>query len=81
MILPTKHIPAHEALIGAGALILEKTSRPVALSRLWEDVKTNSSIQTYERFVLTLYMLHIIGVIEIKGVMIIRAKNDSRNLF
>lgn len=74
MILPTKHITAHEALIGAGALILETASKPVVLSRLWEDVKTNSSIQTYERFILTLDMLYIIGAIEIKGIMIKRVK-------
>lgn len=74
MILPTKHITADEALIGAGALVLEKTYKPVALSRLWENVKTNSSIQTYERFILTLYMLHIIGAIEMKDATIMRIK-------
>lgn len=72
MILPTKHITAGETLIGAGALILEKTSKPVALSRLWESVKAESSIQTYERFILTLYMLYIVGAIEMKGAMIMR---------
>lgn len=74
MILPTKHITAEETLIGAGALILEKTFKPVALSRLWENVKSESSIQTYERFILTLYMLHIIGAIEMKGAMIMRIR-------
>lgn len=74
MILPTKHTTAHEALIGAGALILQQTSKPVPLSNLWEAVKASSAVQTYERFVLTLDMLHIIGAIDIKDNMIMRAE-------
>ncbi len=74
MILPTKHTAAHEALLGTGALILRQTSKPVLLSNLWEAVKANSAIQTYERFILTLDMLHITGIIDIKDNMIVRSK-------
>ena len=74
MILPTKHTTAHETLIGAGALILEQLSKPITLSYLWETVKSGPSIQTYERFVLALDMLHIIGIIEIKDSTIMRIK-------
>lgn len=74
MILPTKHITEHEALIGAGGLVLEEISKPVSLSHLWENVKSNSSVQTYERFILTLDMLHIVGAIEIEESMIVRIK-------
>ncbi|MBE8233200.1 MAG: hypothetical protein HAW67_05635 [Endozoicomonadaceae bacterium] len=74
MILPTKHIAAHEALIGAGAIILEQSSKPIFLSQLWEAVKATHGVQTYERFVLALDMLYIIGTIEIKDNMIIKVK-------
>jgi len=74
VILPTKHTAANEALIGAGALILQQTSKPILLSNLWEAVKANPAVQTYERFILTLDMLHIIGVIDIEDNMIVRVE-------
>lgn len=74
MILPTKHTAANEALIGAGALILQQTSKPVLLSNLWEAVKANPAVLTYERFILTLDMLHIIGVIDIEDNMVMRVQ-------
>ena len=73
MILPTKHIPANEALLGAGAIILQKIQKPTPLSTLWENTKNNPAIQTYERFISTLDMLHIIGVIHLENNKIQRA--------
>lgn len=74
MILPTKHIAAHEALIGAGALILQQVRDSVSLSGLWEAVKSDAAVQTYERFILTLDMLYIIGAIDVEGHMIVRVR-------
>ncbi len=70
MILPTKHITTNQALIGAGAVILKELKQPTSVSILWETVRSFSTIGTYERFVLTLDMLHILGVIELKNNMI-----------
>ncbi|HBN23323.1 MAG TPA: hypothetical protein DD412_08830 [Holosporales bacterium] len=73
MILPTKHIPANETLIGAGVVILQRIQSPIALSTLWESTKNNPAIQTYERFISTLDMLHIIGAIHLENNKIKRA--------
>ncbi|HAT8621968.1 TPA: ABC-three component system middle component 6 [Legionella pneumophila] len=71
MILPTKYIPTNQALIGAGAIILNELNRkPTNVSTLWEIVRDASSIGNYERFVLALDMLHIIGAIELKNNLI-----------
>ncbi|CZH17898.1 Uncharacterised protein [Legionella pneumophila] len=71
MILPTKYIPTNQALIGAGAIILNELNRkPTNVSTLWEVVRDASSIGNYERFVLALDMLHIIGAIELKNNLI-----------
>lgn len=71
MILPTKYIPTNQALIGAGAIILSELNRkPVNVSTLWEIVRDTSSIGNYERFILTLNMLYIIGSIELKNNLI-----------
>lgn len=74
MILPTKHISTQQALIGTGALILQELSRPISVSKLWENVRSQSAVDTYERFVLTLDMLYIIGIITIEKNKIRRAE-------
>lgn len=74
MILPTKHIPANQTLLGAGAVILKELKSPVSISTLWEIVREASAIGNYERFVLVLDMLHIIGAINLEKNMIRRAE-------
>lgn len=81
MILPTKHIPLDQSLIGAGAVILQLIHRPISVSRLWVKVREVSSIGNFERFILTLDMLHIIGAIELENNKIKRVENDTRYLF
>ena len=74
MILPTKHISTNQALIGAGAIILQELRNPSSVSTLWEVVRDVSSVGNYERFVLTLDMLHIIGAVELDNNMIRRSE-------
>jgi len=63
MILPSKHIPEHRALLGLGAIILNHINTPRTISALWEKVRIHQSIGTYERYILTLDMLYMLGVI------------------
>ncbi len=63
MILPTKHVPANESLIGVGAIILQEIRKPISVSMLWKIIREDESVGTYERFILTLDMLHILGII------------------
>lgn len=74
MILPTKHIPTNHALIGAGAVILKELRKPISVSTLWEVVREVSCVGTYERFVLALDMLHILGTIHLDKNMIRRVE-------
>ncbi len=67
MILPTKHINEHEALIGVGAIILKQLSAETDLSVLWDDIKENSAVGNYERFILGLNFLFLLGLINIKN--------------
>lgn len=54
MILPTKHIPQNEALIGVGATVLAHLSGPMTVSGLWERLRSEPNVGTFERFVLVL---------------------------
>jgi hypothetical protein len=72
MILPTKYLKEHESLIGVGAILLRQLSIPKTLSNLWEETKHLSNVGTYERFVLGLDLLFVLGLIEVNGEKIIK---------
>lgn len=65
MILPTKHISIRYSLLGTGAIILEHLYQPRTVSSLWGAVSNMPEFATFERFVLTLDLLYIIGAVEI----------------
>ncbi len=67
MILPNKYLREDEALIGFGSIILKHLKIKRQLSELWEEVKTNESFANFERFILVLDMLYMLGLIEFKS--------------
>lgn len=74
MILPTKYVSTNECLLSAGAIILQHIREPTMLSALWEKIKSQPSIQTYERFVLALDMLYILKLIDINDSLLMRVE-------
>ena len=70
MILPSKHIPENQTLLGVGAVILAHLKRPETVTSLWDKVRNDRSVGTYERFVLALDLLHIIGIVDLSQGMI-----------
>ncbi len=74
MILPSKHISQDQALIGIGAILLKEIDQPQTVTSLWETVREEDAIGTFERFVLALDMLHIIGAINLENGLIVRMK-------
>jgi hypothetical protein len=72
MILPTKHISEEQALLGVGAVVLRHLERPQTVTSLWDKVRDERAVGTYERFVLALNLLHIIGVVNLSQGMIQR---------
>lgn len=74
MIMPTKYIKENEALIGVGATLLGFINENSNISSLWENVKHEESIGTYERFVLALDLLFLLGLVDMYRNEIIRVK-------
>lgn len=72
MILPTKHIAPNEALIGVGATILSRLTRPRTVSSLWEDLRAEPNVGTFERFVLASNLLFVMGAIDIQDGFVVR---------
>ena len=70
MILPTKHIPPDRALVGIGADVLILLSRPMTVSRLWDELRArretvSHAVVDYRWFVLALDLLFMVGAVEI----------------
>lgn len=67
MILPTKHLRLRQSLVGCGALILQHLRRPRKISGLWDDVRAEGHIKSFDKFVATLDALFLLGIIERRG--------------
>lgn len=63
MILPTKHLPTKHSLIGCGAHVVKHMRRPRKISALWEDVRADGDLTSFNKFLLTLDALYILGII------------------
>lgn len=74
MILPSKHISEGQALIGVGAAVLRHLERQHTITSLWDKLRDDSSVGTFERFVLALDLLYITGIIDISKGMIRRGR-------
>jgi len=65
MLMPNKYLSEEETLLGAGVTIIEKLSFKKSLSKLWDEIKDDIRMYNFERFILTLDMLFILGLIEL----------------
>lgn len=72
MILPSKHVTENESLIGIGAVLLNEANQPHTVTSLWESVRGIKTVGTFERYVLALDMLYIIGALTLSNGMIVR---------
>lgn len=74
MILPDKNIKLEFSLLNCGAVILKQLEQPQTVSSLWNKVKEDNAIAGYEKFILTLDYLFIIGGIFLEQGMLRRNK-------
>jgi hypothetical protein len=80
MILPTKRIDADRALLVVGGDILAALGRKTTISSVWHAVqgaraqRGNASVLTFDWFVLALVFLNSVGVVELSGGQLRRAK-------
>ena len=73
MLLPTKYINVQSCYLSLGALILKQLDEPQAVSTLWYNLKSNPEIGTYQRYVLTLFILYSLGTIDYKDGFVYRS--------
>lgn len=71
MILPNKHLLSQDSLIGVGGLLLTKIgSGGTTVSKLWEGVRDRREVGTYDRFILALDTLYLLGYLNLEDGML-----------
>lgn len=70
MILPTKYIPENYSLLSIGGLLIKRLQRPMTITALWRKVKREQSIGSFERFILAVDFLYLIGVVSLENGLI-----------
>jgi len=79
MILPSKHLSQDRALLTVGARILQDLRQPKTVSALWEQILQTGSGQKdsptlgYDRFVLALDLLFLMGAIDLRDGLVRRS--------
>ena len=74
MILPSKHVSEAQSLVGIGAFLLGSIDRPHTVTSLWERVRDEAAVGTFERFVLALDMLYVVGAVSLENGLIVRVR-------
>lgn len=64
MILPTKSIKMQYSLLSCGAIILDKLDDSDTVSAIWEKVSTEDALINYDKFVITMDFLYMVGAID-----------------
>ena len=76
MIMPNKNIKVRYSLLHCGALILAELKDSDTVSSLREKTKNQETLSSYEKFILTLDYLFVIGAITLRDGLIVRC-NDA----
>lgn len=79
MILPTKSIKLRFSIINCGAIVLSLLEENDTVSAIWERVNSQETLVNYEKYVLTLDFLFMVGAIEYKKGLIVRCSDDKTN--
>lgn len=77
--LPDKTIKTSFSLLGVGALLLQKASATETVSSLWEKVKKEDTVTSYEKYIRGLVFLYTIGAITYeRGILSIGSLNENK---
>lgn len=72
MILPTKHLTLSRSMLYVGAVIIEETDRASTVTALWDRCRRRPEVGTFDRFVLGLDLLFMLGIVTYEDGMLRR---------
>lgn len=74
MILPNKHVTIRHSLLGQAMLVLQQLGRPKTVSTLWSQVQKQGGVRSYERFLMALDVLFVLGAVELQDNLLRKVK-------
>jgi len=64
MLMPSKHIPLSDTYLGIGAVILSQLKKDMTREALWARVRGKPTVGTLDRFLYSLDLLFMFGLVE-----------------
>lgn len=72
MILPTKHLTLSRSMLYAGGVIIEEMERASTVTVLWDRCRRRPEVGTFDRFILGLDLLFMLGIVAYEDGMLRR---------
>jgi len=72
LLLPDKHVSAKDSLVGQSGQLLVALPEAVSVARAWALARDLFPQQPFQRFVLILDVLVALGLVELRGEMLVR---------
>ena len=70
MILSSKHVKLSNSMLNVGAVLLKQIDNTQTVTILWNDSKIKSKIMYFEKFILGLDFLFMLGLVDYnKGII------------
>jgi hypothetical protein len=65
-------------LLGASAVVLAQLGYPKTVTATWERLRSDPAIRTFDRFVMALDLLFLMGLLELNDGLLTRTGDDNR---
>ncbi|MDQ1255145.1 MAG: hypothetical protein QG646_4424 [Euryarchaeota archaeon] len=66
MILPNKNVTLRYSLLGTGSKVISELQFPQTVTSLWDKVRNYEEINTFEKYVVCLDFLYMVGIIDLE---------------
>jgi hypothetical protein len=72
MILPSKHINLSNCVLNISAILLSRLTIPTTVTSLWDETRFIPEIMTFDRFIVGLDLLYLLGLIDFSNGLLMR---------
>lgn len=73
-LVPSKHIPISETLLGVGETLVRCLKRPCTPEQLWRRVRNQENVGTFDRFVEALDFLYATKAVDYENGTLVKAR-------
>jgi hypothetical protein len=70
--LPSKYVPIEFSLVGVASFLMDELDSNDTVSTLWDRVRSNPVVRSFDRFADGLTLLYSAALIDIRGGIIFR---------